>query len=154
VLKLHTKKSPHRVDGDAWRISLWHGLLSDPASARRLAWHVATSTGAGCVLPAGNLLPFTADDPNWPLAEELLAHGPWPLQEATFPAGSMYWLSPPAVRAIATLPRWQHGAEVDDLDGTPSHVLERLVGIALRTHGLAIQTCEDVLAQERDAQLR
>jgi hypothetical protein len=147
VLKLHTKLSPHRVDGDEWRTALWHGLLSDPASAERLAHHVGQARGAGCLVPAGNILPFTPDDPNWPAAAQLASARGLPLTECEFPAGSMYWLAGAAVDALAVLPVVDDSPESGALDGGFAHVLERLVGVALAAHHVTIETSESVLSE-------
>ena len=36
ILKVHTKRSPHRIDGDAWRVALLDGLLPSPEGIRRI----------------------------------------------------------------------------------------------------------------------
>ncbi len=154
VLKLHTKLSPHRVDGDQWRTALWHGLLSDPPSAAQLARHVAHEPGAGGVVPAGNILPFGPDDLNWWPTRSLLQQdrrGRSAVRRSgqhSFPAGSMYWLSRSAVRALERLPSPLLLLDDRRLDGTGSHVLERLVGVALHRAGLSLVTTESVLSRE------
>ena len=36
VLKVHTKRSLHRLDGDAWRVELLDGVLPSPEGVRRI----------------------------------------------------------------------------------------------------------------------
>jgi len=36
ILKVHTKRSPHRHDGDAWRVALLDGLMPSPEGIRRI----------------------------------------------------------------------------------------------------------------------
>ena len=47
ILKVHTKRSPHRVDGDAWRVALLDGLLPSPEGIRRIIELLRTRRSCG-----------------------------------------------------------------------------------------------------------
>jgi hypothetical protein len=143
LCKLHSKKSPHRGDGDQWRQSLIGGILGDPVrTATRLARFVADDA-AGFWVADGHA--YHGDD--WwginraqglaLLARAGIETGAQPL---AFPAGSIYWVKPQLLDALRGL-----GLAADDfepeqalVDGTLAHAMERSLGV-LATHlGLAI----------------
>src|SRR5215210_4166444 len=55
ILKVHTKRSPHRVDGDAWRVALLDGLMSSPDGIRRIVELLRRDRSAGLVVPTGHV---------------------------------------------------------------------------------------------------
>src|SRR5262249_47313387 len=55
ILKVHTKRSPHRQDGDAWRVALLDGLMPSPAGIRRIVELLRRDRSVGLVVPTGYL---------------------------------------------------------------------------------------------------
>jgi lipopolysaccharide biosynthesis protein len=148
VLKLHTKRSHHRVDGDAWRTSLWHGLLPDPRTADHLARLVASHPDVGCIVPAGNVLGEEFLGSNEERVTALLARIGIDFRptDVRFPAGSMYWLDGDLVqllKALAIDPVADFEDELGQIDGSTAHAFERLIGIIVARRGQTIVQAED-----------
>ncbi len=59
VTKLHTKKSPHRLDGDKWRKDLFDKLLGEDSLERALS-AFASDPSLGMVGPAGHYVLVSA----------------------------------------------------------------------------------------------
>ncbi|MBK5307530.1 MAG: hypothetical protein JJD92_12645 [Frankiaceae bacterium] len=149
VLKLHTKKSPHRSDGDEWRRALWHGLLPNPDDAALFADVVANDKSVGCIVPAGNIHGQEDLGPLVGRVRELVARTgagftPGALE---FPAGSMYWLDGGLVPKLKQLDLRQERdfePELGQTNGGTAHAVERVMGVLVRSNGQAIVTAESV----------
>lgn len=144
LCKLHTKKSPHRADGDAWRTRLTAGILGDrEAVARRLAAFLGDDL-AGVWTADGQV--YRGDEwwgANRARGEELAARVgitrlPGPL---TFPAGSIYWIKPALLARVRAL-----GLTADDfepeqalVDATTAHAFERILGVLAADAGLMLR---------------
>ena len=151
ILKLHTKRSRHRADGDAWRASLLHGLLPSPHAARRFAQLVATREDVGCILPDGNVRRADAIGSNETRVAELLGRlgVPWDLASFEFPSGSMYWLSGSIVQRLGQLRLdlfTDFEEESGQIDGTTAHAVERVLGPLMQQQGRRILSSEEVLS--------
>ncbi|WP_255005849.1 rhamnan synthesis F family protein [Roseovarius sp. M141] len=152
VCKLHSKKSPHRSDGNDWRRGLTAGVLGAPRLTRRRLDTFLRDPGAGFWVADGHRF---AGDRHWgvnrPRAETLLARAghtipPGPL---CFPAGSIYWVKQEVLQAIAGLHLSAENFEPEQalVDGTTAHALERLLGSLATLTGKSVRE-----AQELDAQ--
>ena len=73
ILKVHTKRSPHRVDGDAWRVALLDGLLPSPEGIRRIIELLRSDDRVGLVVPSGSLHGAETWGSNQVLVEALAA---------------------------------------------------------------------------------
>ncbi|WP_417525596.1 rhamnan synthesis F family protein [Marinovum sp.] len=133
VLKLHSKKSPHRADGDAWRRALVAGVLGDPAETAARLERFLAHPRAGIWVADGHL---HEGDSWWggnrPRAEALLARSgaalpPGPL---CFPAGSIYWARAAVLAKLARLRLTPEDFEPEQalVEGTTAHAVERLMG--------------------------
>lgn len=149
VCKLHSKKSPHRADGDLWRRTLVAGVLGDPAlTQRRLCTFLERRDMALWV--ADGQLCRGADwwGANRPRAEALLDRIGEQAGELIFPAGSIYWIKPALLDRIGALGLSAADFEPEQalVDGTTAHAMERVLGCLAATAGLGL--CE---ARELDA---
>ncbi|AXK70903.1 hypothetical protein DWG18_00435 [Lysobacter sp. TY2-98] len=142
VLKLHTKKSPHRSDGDTWRDNMVRSLLAD---GRGVSAFQAFSTNArlGLLVPAGHEVPIAyywgANAANVErLCTRLGIAAPG--HDATFASGSMYWLRLAAIMPLldATLTSSDFEIETGQLDGTIAHALERIILHVAKANGYAV----------------
>ena len=145
LCKLHSKKSPHRADGDDWRQALTQGILGDPAqTARRLDRFLHDPT-AGFWVAEGQ---HYQGDVHWGVnrarACALLARGGLSLPDAplSFPAGSIYWMRQEVAAQIRALGLGAADFEPEQalVDGTTAHALERLFGSLADLSGRRILT--------------
>lgn len=143
ILKLHTKKSKHREDGDLWRKELLE-CLADPAE---LAWTVETlrrRTDVGIVGPEGHVLTMEG---YWgsnrarvfELAERMAVGQVMP-DPYVFVAGSMF-----VARREALAPLLAIGLRDDEfepeggqIDGTLAHAVERALTFSAAARGLRV----------------
>lgn len=147
VCKIHTKKSPHRVDGDIWRNHLIDGLLSPEDTARRLDSFLHDDRSSVWVAD-GQLY----DDVKWwgsnyEITKQILRRVEIELDRTncSFPAGSMYWLKPDMIAMIKALQLDADDFDIEDgqVDGTVAHGFERAVGPLCKAFGnRIIQTTE------------
>ena len=145
VCKLHSKKSPHRQDGEQWRRALTKGILGAPQQTHRRLEAFLARTDAGVWVAQGQ---DYHGDSHWGMnrtrASALLARRglSLPAAELSFPAGSIYWMRQDMISQIAAL-----GLEAADfepeqalVDGTTAHALERLFGALAQMAQLDILT--------------
>ena len=156
VLKLHTKRSTHRRDGDAWRAEMLESLL---APARAAALFTAFDDPAlGLVAPEGHIHPLgyflSANEAG---IDHLLRRTgmTWAgdNRELPLPAGSMFWIRLETLRPLldAHLSGEDFETESGQLDGTLAHAIERLFG--LLTH-VQHQRLDDAATASRTPPMR
>ncbi|CAI9403318.1 glycoside hydrolase family 99-like domain-containing protein [Nocardioides sp. T2.26MG-1] len=140
VLKVHTKRSVHRIDGDAWRLDLLDGLLPSPEGIRRIVDLVRRDRNVGVVVPSGHLKGPETWGSNQELVEALAARLPFAFDPDAlrYPAGSMYWAQPWLLQRLADLELGQEHfeSEAGHLDGSTAHAIERFVGVMATAAGL------------------
>jgi lipopolysaccharide biosynthesis protein len=148
ILKVHTKRSPHRIDGDAWRIALLDGLMPSPEGIRRIVELLRRDAGVGLVVPSASVQGAETWGSNQVLVEALAARIPFAFDPDVlrFPAGSMYWARPWVLRRLADLQlgREHFEPEAGHVDGSTAHALERFVGVAAQASGLDVVDAADV----------
>jgi hypothetical protein len=146
VCKLHSKKSPHRGDGDAWRQTLTEGVLGDAEVTQARLNAFLADTGAGIWVAEGQH--YHGDDwwgMNRARTTELLARvGLNPdqdAQELAFPAGSIYWAKPAVLERLDALALGPADFEPEQalVDGTTAHAIERAMGYLTRAAGAEIR---------------
>ena len=130
VLKLHTKKSPHRCDGDRWRKDIYSKLLA-PDWARAATTALRASSGYGIVGPEGSVVSMRLYeganiDRVRALSRDMGVAG---LEESceSFVAGSMFYCRLEAMRPLRRLciDMSDFEPETGQIDGTLAHVIER-----------------------------
>ncbi|NEX46593.1 rhamnan synthesis F family protein [Pseudotabrizicola algicola] len=151
VCKLHSKKSLHRNDGDAWRDALVDGVMGDPAATLARLQRFVCDPDAGLWVADGHLARGEQWwGPNRERGEILLARTEQPVAsgvpELVFAAGSIYWLRPAALAAMADLPvsAGDFEPEMGQVDGTMAHVMERVIGIVTTQSDLRIRESSDL----------
>lgn len=151
VLKLHTKRSTHRVDGDQWRQELLQRLVQGGRAARIHAAFQA-DPALGMVVAEGHLLPV-ADfiGGNGPALARLQARLglETPADATQFGAGSMGWWRLQALRPLldAHLHRSAFEDEQGQIDGTLAHAIERALGACCEHAGLRVTTAAACLGE-------
>ncbi len=140
ICKVHTKRSPHRSDGEQWRKDLYAKLLGGQYPVRSVVQAFARNAALGLLTAEGHVVSGAfyrgANEARvMGLAARLGYHGdPAPF---VFPAGSMFWARSDALRPMLDL-----GLAPDDfeeearqLDGTLAHALERMFPISAKLGG-------------------
>jgi lipopolysaccharide biosynthesis protein len=142
VCKIHTKKSPHREDGNDWRQTLIGGVLPK-VNADQLLERFLANPDWGLLVADGQI--YEGEQwwgSNKGLVPQLLHRVEIKpdLDRLRFPAGSIYWIKQPLISLIRGM---QLGVEDFDLeaaqlDGTPAHAFERVLGYMGETAGVDI----------------
>jgi len=153
VCKLHTKKSPHRHDGNQWRSTLINGVLGNPDQTM------------ACL---GN---FTADNAFafWTANGQHYQGEKWWGQNRqrtanlidrlnikldgsalSFAAGSIYWVKPVILRQVQKMQLCYDDFEPEQgqIDGTTAHALERSFGFLARASDTTIIETQDLIQRQ------
>ncbi|GAB2556019.1 glycoside hydrolase family 99-like domain-containing protein [Rhodanobacter koreensis] len=140
VLKLHSKRSTHRQDGEIWRRELLDKLLAPERAGRILATFRDDAT-LGLVHAEGHLQPLDyywgANQANVDYLTRRLGISAPQVEHDSFIAGSMFWLRPTALRLLldAHLDVADFEAETGQLDGTLAHAIERVFSLTASASG-------------------
>ena len=142
ICHIHSKASPHNAAKADWRDQLLNGVLGSPAGITAI-WQLFDQTPhLGLVFPAyhSSLVDQIGWGTNFPAAQALADRMNVPLTAsalAPFPAGSMFWARPAALA-----PLFELGLSFEDfpkearqIDGTPAHAIERLLGEVVLASG-------------------
>ncbi len=150
VLKLHTKRSPHRVDGAVWRRELIDNLLQED-NAQRILRAFERESLLGMVAPEGHILPLSfywgSNEASVQYVCRIMGIGEADPQTAVFPAGSMFWARVQALRPLLDLHLDEafFEPEAGQLDGTMAHAIERCLGQSLRAAKMFLASSKDPL---------
>lgn len=139
ILKIHTKKSKHRSDGDKWFKELVDGILPSPVAVKKIKYTLENETAL--IGPKGHYVSYDEYlGSNEPGIDGLLnkmyseAHiQAIKAQTNTYGyfGGSMFWISTEALRPLLNLYLMPEDFEVESgqIDGTLAHSVERLIGL-------------------------
>lgn len=141
-LKLHTKRSTHREDGERWRRHLTESLLRRDADGLVAPAAMEAVPALGLVAPDAHFLPLEGRmATNGAATRRVLAaigesFAVRDLERRRFAAGSMFWFRRAALADFtapgldALFPR-----EKGQLDGTAAHGAERLFAVVAERRG-------------------
>ncbi len=141
LLKIHTKKSPHRPDGHLWRVDTLNKLLGS-AERVRLCKELIDAHG-GLLIPEGYAYPIDgknkSNSKNIAFFAERLGYEK-DYGALRFPVGLMFWCSPTALEGINSIDiNWKDfEREKGQLDGTLAHAFERAISLIVDKYGHAI----------------
>jgi lipopolysaccharide biosynthesis protein len=156
VLKVHTKRSPHRADGDQWRKEMYD-CLATPAQIAWILDAMRARPRIGMVGPIDHVVPMTT---NWELNQTRvrslafrMSHLEVDLSRDKFIAGTMFM-----ARTEALAPAIRLGLRRDDfedesgqVDGTLAHALERAFSYGVRAAGFELAAAPvSTSAQDRE----
>lgn len=150
LVKLHTKKTEHRDDGDRWRQVLMETLVA-PQRASRLLDAFDNDPSLGIVAPDHHAVAASSYlGGNGPHLRRLMER--LDLTASTgdrFVAGSMFWARLDALRPLyeMDLGEWEFEQEAGQKDGTLAHAIERLVALAAERHGWHIREAHELLGE-------
>jgi lipopolysaccharide biosynthesis protein len=149
ALKLHTKRSKHRNDGEKWRIDLYQKLMGTPQLVDAIikTFSKDSTHQLGIIAPAGHIV---SSEFYLALNKETIerlarfANLNYFGDEFRFVAGSMFWFRMESFLPISLL-----GLKVDDfdseqgqVDGTLAHALERIFGMVIYKTGYRIDASD------------
>lgn len=152
VLKLHTKRSTHRRDGEQWRRELLDPLAS-PERARALVSAFEADASLGLVVADGHVQSLAY---YWGANKDTVEYLAVRLGLAEpdtgrdhFVAGSMFWARLEALRPLldAHLGEWEFEAGAGQLDGTFAHAVERVFALAARHGGFHMMEAGQLLGR-------
>ncbi|GGE24518.1 hypothetical protein GCM10011390_49950 [Aureimonas endophytica] len=150
-LKLHTKRSTHRLHGKAWRDGILTSLLPAAPAAAALARVFDDHLAIGQLAPRGCLLgaeEWIEGNRAWmervaTLLNRPLTQADW--GRGAFAAGSMFWFRRDAIASLAD-PRLFDLFEEENgqTDGTLAHAIERLFSMMAAKDGYQILSTASV----------
>lgn len=152
VLKLHTKRSPHRNDGDQWRRELVSSLVSG-VRAQTVLDAFSKDPDLGLVAPEGHVQPMSyywgANAPAVSRLAGRLGLSLTDLSESRFVSGSMFWARLQAIRPLIEigLSRSDFEQEKSQVDGTMAHAIERIIAPCIASEGWKWTTVADIMGQ-------
>lgn len=153
VIKIHTKRSTHRADGDKWLADLTKDLIGREALIA-IERRFAESSRLGIIGPSGNVLSTNLYlGSNLFHIKKLLRRLDISYEaflRGLFVAGSMY-----AAKAEALLPLCEcrispneFEDEAAQVDGTIAHAIERIVSVAAEKNGFTTESVDPELADD------
>lgn len=163
-LKLHGKRSVHRLDGEAWREALVGSLLPEAGETGRLVRRLQEDPRIGLIGPRNSLCSIERHFGDNDLAMKAVARS---LGEALpeliertpfFSAGTMFWFRRDALNRVAEPDLI--GLFTDErgqTDGTAAHALERLLPALAEAkgfHALSVDAAMETTATTPPADLR
>ncbi len=155
ALKLHTKRSTHRGDGDRWRDEMLERLTTSTRAARileafRSDRRLGTVAPEGHVLPMRTYLSANRDAIDYLVTRLGLRDRNYLRQR--FIAGSMFWCRLESLRPLLDghLEGWEFEPEAGQLDGTFAHAIERVISLCVRDAGYVSRTAAEICG-EHDA---
>lgn len=144
LLKIHSKRSLHRGDGDLWRREFLGRLLGSRSNTHFILEAFDHHSDIGMIGPSGHWLDYRRywGDPDSPSRTRDLLDSigsSIELEQLGFFAGSMFWCRPEAMSPLLdniTLDDFE--PETGQTDGTLAHALERIFAGACQTAGMRV----------------
>lgn len=139
VLKLHTKKSPHRDDGSIIRAELL-AALCDAEAARNIVAMFERDNRLGLVACRKHFHPLNGFLGANQTGLDYLKSRTGVPHPKDFPAGSMYWIRLNSIRPLldAGFRAWEFEVENSQIDGTLAHSIERALARVVESSGYTI----------------
>ncbi len=144
VCKVHTKRSPHRIDGDQLRRNATRHLIGSPSRVDKIVRLLGQQADVGIIGPKGSMLSLTNDNyainnrshiDNLLIRLDRLDHVG--RHDWNFVAGTMFWARLEALFPIDDLDIQpaEFEDELGQVDGTLAHALERIFTLSAEIAG-------------------
>jgi lipopolysaccharide biosynthesis protein len=143
ILKLHTKKSKHRDDGDFWREDVFSKLVSTKSIINSIEY-MAKNQAVGIIAPAGHVLAmetyFGRNQANVEYLARRLGVCSSELAQINFVAGSMFFVRVSVLIPLINLALLDDDFEdeIGQVDGTLAHAIERVFSVSAFSLGKTI----------------
>lgn len=155
LVKVHTKRSKHREDGDKWRNELYSKLITPIAVANAMSIFQLQQK-VGIIGPEGHIVPMNfywgsnADN-----VEKLCSRMGYKLddiRDLNFVAGTMFFARVSALKPLMSLglKEGDFDVEAGQVDGTIAHAIERCLSISVNSVGMTVvnTSAEDEIHEE------
>jgi lipopolysaccharide biosynthesis protein len=135
ILKVHTKKSNHRQDGDIWRQDLYSKLLNED-SMRKAMNSFENDANLGLIGPTGHIVTMDfywgSNARNVEALAIRLGQTADSIKALNFVAGTMFFARVDALSPMLNLAisESEFETEAGQVDGTLAHALERAIAIS------------------------
>jgi lipopolysaccharide biosynthesis protein len=143
LLKLHTKKTEHRRDGDAWMKDVLSKLVTNDKVGRCFDL-LNSDEGIGMIAPAGHIISMSAyygsNKEKVVSISKRLGFSETDVMDAAFVAGTMFYAHIAALQPILKLAFKDEDFELENkqVDGTLAHAIERCLSISCLSAGLKL----------------
>lgn len=146
VCKIHSKKSPQRMDGESLRRVALAALLNDQFVVSQIEGRFDDDDSLGIIAPPNSVVDLSKPDRNvlnrvWldTLLPRIGADDLVDNYKTVFVAGSMFWARVAALRPVLDLKLTmeEFESEAGQVDGTLAHAIERLWSVAAQKVGFA-----------------
>jgi len=159
LLKVHTKKSNHRQDGDVWRNDLYSKLLNETSMLKAME-SFNNDGDLGLIGPAGHIVSMSfywgsnADTVEY-LARRL-GQSPDSIKPLSFIAGTMFFARVDALTPLLNLAinGEDFEPEAGQVDGTLAHALERAIAISCKAKSYELVDTDMKQIKETSANYR
>jgi glycosyltransferase involved in cell wall biosynthesis len=144
LLKLHTKQSPHRMDGEFWRKEVYEQLVGAWETVALIKNLLKSDREVGIIGPKGhvlnNRLYLGGNQANISWLAGKAGIQAWQEVLSYFVAGTMFWAKPEAFRIITSLDLQPSDFEPEPIDADCAmvHGVERFMGLAAAKAGFKI----------------
>lgn len=152
LLKLHTKKSLHRDDGDRWRDDLYAKLL-DSQVAEQLASYFEAHPEVGLIGPEGHIVNLCCYWGSNKITVESIARRlgitNLDVYESKFVAGTMFFARIAALEPLLNISLSEEEFEPEEgqVDGTLAHAIERAIALSAAATNMGIVSTAEVLGK-------
>lgn len=142
VLKLHTKRSLYRNDGDKIREDLLDALVTNAEAVRQSISRFEEDPRLGMLVPECYLIQH--NDHNMTFDKEMVdlvcSMTGMRFYCDVFPAGSMFWFRPEALAPILKIDESDFPPEEGLADGTIAHAVERMFCLMVKQCGFSVKS--------------
>ncbi len=152
LIKVHTKKSIHREDGDLWRKDVFEKLLNEHSLKENIEY-LANHPEIGILGPADHIVPMDLYmGSNTARVAKLAARmgiDSGTLQKLNFVAGSMFTARIKAIAPLLNiaLSETDYEAETGQIDGTLAHAMERLFSVSAYATQLTTSCPDNIITK-------
>lgn len=152
-IKVHSKKSVHREDGDLWRADVFEKLLSESALKTNIDY-LANNPEVGILGPTDHIVPMRLYMGSnlarvTQLAGTMGVDGET-LEKLNFVPGTMFFARTKAIIPLLNLALIESDfeAEAKQVDGTLAHAVERLFAVSAYAAGLTVGSLDNTVTED------
>lgn len=160
VLKLHTKKTKHRDDGDVWMDDILSKLVTR-SKVERYFNLIKSDEKIGMIAPAGHIVAMSAycgsNKKNILSISKRLGFCESDVMDEVFIAGTMFYAHVSALEPMIDLGFTDEDFEIENnqVDGTLAHAIERCFSISCLSANLKLISSDSVVGNDaQDVQRR